>query len=224
MLFHRRAFWCARPDTLNDPEEFAWTCDFKPSRDTVRLLTDLLIRQLGRSRDHARHRAVQAVSTGRLKILAEPIVTAMIQQCRDEIGLGCFGRSPDNKTLWDRYAASGAGVCVEVDVPDDILGKQLFNVEYWDEKRIHIDQLLRARLEPNHVAEVYILSLLSKPSFWAPEAEIRFVSKRQNINVVINGSEVTRVILGESLSPAVKDEIVRTAGALPTVPRGSAIA
>ena len=40
-MLHRRTFWCARPDTLNDPEEFAWTCDFSESPDTADLLTNL---------------------------------------------------------------------------------------------------------------------------------------------------------------------------------------
>jgi hypothetical protein len=30
-VLRTRALWCARPDTLNDPEEFAWTCDYTPS-------------------------------------------------------------------------------------------------------------------------------------------------------------------------------------------------
>jgi hypothetical protein len=218
-----RAFWCARPDTLNDPEEFAWTCDFSESPDTADLLTDLLIQVVGRPRDQARHRAVDAIKAGRLRVLAEPIIANMIHQCRNEVGLACFGTSPDNQTLWQRYAGRGAGVCVELEVPDSLLGTQLHHVQYSDAKRIHIDQFLRARMDRSNAADVYALSLLSKPSCWAPEAEVRFISRRQGISVVIDGSVTTRVVLGDALTPAVIERIRQIAAAIPIVSRGSGV-
>ena len=36
---HRFLVWCARPDTLNDPQEFVWQCDYTPTPATVALLT-----------------------------------------------------------------------------------------------------------------------------------------------------------------------------------------
>lgn len=106
-------------------------------------------------------------------------------------------------------------------MPDSLIGSQLFPVQYWDAKRIHIDQLMRARLEPGQAAEVYALSLLSKPSSWAPEAEIRFISRRQNVSVVIDGSVLTRVIVGDSLTPDVMAQIGRIAATIPVVSRSS---
>jgi hypothetical protein len=41
-IIRRRLLWCARPDTLNDPTEFAWTCDFTESSMTVELVAELL--------------------------------------------------------------------------------------------------------------------------------------------------------------------------------------
>lgn len=222
-ILHHRAIWCARPDTLNDPEEFAWTCDFSESPDTADLLTDLLIHVVGRTRDQARRRAVNAIEAGRLRVLAEPIIANMIQQCRNEVGLACFGTSADNEILWARYAGRGAGVCVELDVPDSLLGTQLHHVHYSDAKRIHIDQFLRARLDRSHAADVYALSLLSKPSFWAPEAEVRFISKSQRTSVMINGSVVTRVVLGDALAPAVAERIDQIAATIPIVSRSSGV-
>ena len=137
----------------------------------------------------------------------------MIQQCRNEIGLVCFGTSPDNSCLWQRYGGGGAGICVEIDVSTELLETQLFRVQYSSAKSVHIDQLMRAFLEPSHVREVYTLALLSKPIPWAAEEEIRFVSRKQEVLVRIDGSQITDLILGEALNPAVRRRIERIAAA-----------
>ena len=220
-IVRHRVFWCARPDTLNDDEEFAWKCDFSASSDTAEVLTELLVKVNGRTRDEAQSRVLSVINAGRLRALAEPVVAQMIEQCRGEIGLACFGTSSENETLWKRYAGDGAGVCIELEVPDSLLGAQLHRVTYSDEKRIHVDQFLRARLDPRHASEVYAVQLLWKPTFWAPEEEIRFVSKRQRIGLVIDDSVVTRVIVGRALTPDAVDRIRQMAGVIPVVPRDS---
>lgn len=214
-LLRTKAFWCARPDTLNDPQEFAWTCDYTPSLHTARLLTELLVRLRGHEREQIQSHVEGLITAGRLRDLAKPTVASMIHQCRDEIGLACFGSTADNETLWERYAGRGAGVCIEVELPDNLLGTQLHVVQYWDRKVIHIDTLLRSRLDTNSAAQVYVLSLLSKPSCWAPETEIRFVSKSQNVGVVVDGSAITCVVLGEALKPKIRERI---RGMVPKIP------
>lgn len=218
-ILQRRAFWCARPDTLNDPVEFTWKCDYSPSPDTAELLTELLVALKGRRRDQARTGVVRAINAGRLRSLTEPVIAEMVQKCRNDIGLVCFGISPDNETLWERYAADGAGICVELDVPDSILNERLRPVTYVDDKLIHVDVFLRSRLDPRYACTVYTVSLLSKPTFWAPEEEVRFVSKRQRVEVTMDDSVITRVILGPELAPAVAQRIRDIAGAVPVVPR-----
>ena len=89
----------------------------------------------------------------------------MIQHARNGVGVACFGTSPDNPTLWQRYGADGAGVCVEFDVPDLLLGSQLHRVVYNDERRIHIDDFLRSRFDLSYGAVIYA-SLLTKTKFW----------------------------------------------------------
>jgi hypothetical protein len=214
-LLHQKAFWCARPDTLNDPEEFVWTCDYSPSAETIDLFTELLVRQLGRAREEARDRVTRVFGAGRLETLARPIIAGVIQQCRDEIGLVCFGTSLDNDILWQRYGGNGAGVCIELDVPEHLLGSQLFRVQYADARTIHIDQFIRAHLDPAHVKDVYAVALLSKSCSWAAEAEIRFVSQKQKVPVVIDGSYITRLILGDSLPSSVRQRIEAIATGLP---------
>ena len=218
-LLSRQAFWCARPDTLNDPEEFVWICDYSTTVNTMDLLAELLVRVRGHTCEEARDRSTAAVAGGRLATLAKPIIVAMIQQCRNEIGVVCFGTSPDNEILWQRYGGCDAGVCIELDVPSNLLGLQLFRVEYSSSKTIHIDQLIRAFLDPNQVADVYTSALLSKLSSWAAEAEIRFVSRRQAVSLKLDGSQITRVILGDALTPFVRQRIEEIATALPVASR-----
>ena len=218
-ILRTRAFWCARPDTLNDPEEFAWTCDFTSSNYTAQLLTELLIQVKGRSLSEAKSRVARAFNAGDLRSLAEPVISELIQRCRNEIGLACFGSKADNETLWERYAGDGAGLCIELEVPNRLLETQLYRVQYWDRKIIHIDVLLRSYFDRAHAAKLYELSLLSKPLSWAPEEEIRFVSKRQNVNVVIDGSAITRVVVGDALSREVYVQLEQLAGTIPLVSR-----
>ncbi len=213
-LLQREVFWCARPDTLNDPQEFTWECDYTASAATEELLTELLVRVNGCTRVHAQGRSAAAISNGRLAILAKPAIEGMIHQCRNEIGLVCFGTSSDNSVLWQRYGGGGAGVCVEIEVQEELLEKQLYRVQYSFAKSLHTDQLLRAFLDPNHVRELYALALLSKPIFWASEEEIRFVSRRQKVLVRIDGAQITRLILGDALAAPVRQRIEQIAAAL----------
>ena len=216
-----RAVWCASPASLNDPEEFAWKCDSSVSPDTAELLTELLVRLKGRPREDARRRVLNTINVGRLRVLVKPVIAAMIRQSRDGIGLACFGTSHDNDTLWKRYAGDGAGVCVEIELPDQLLGAQLRRVIYSDDRPIHVDHFLRARFDPRYARVVYEASLLSKTILWAPEEEIRFLSKSQQKEIVIDGSVITRVILGPALRPSATARIRRMAGCIPVVPRGA---
>jgi|RhiMetdeSRZDD1v2_1073273.scaffolds.fasta_scaffold185590_3 hypothetical protein len=218
-LLSGQAFWCARPDTLNDPVEFAWTCDYSTTAETMDLLTELLIRAHGRTREEARDLVARKVEARGLETLAQASIADIIQKCRNEIGLVCFGTSPDNEILWQRYGGAGAGVCIELDVPENLLEVQLHRVQYLDAKTIHIDQLIRAYLDRTHGGEVYTLALLSKPSSWAAEAEIRFVSQVQGVSVVVDGSQITRLILGDALPPSVRQRIEAIATGLPVASR-----
>jgi len=206
---HRLLVWCARPDTLNDPQEFVWQCDYTPTPATPALLAGVLVKARGRTNTDAQGIAAAAIQNGRLEVIAKPVFDGMIEQCRNEIGLACFGATPDNPTLWRRYGGDGAGVCIEFDVPADLLGTQLHRVEYPKEKRLHVDQLLRAFVDRNEAQVVYDVALLSKPSSWADEEEIRFVSQRHSILTAIDRAQVPCVYLGDSLGADVRARIER---------------
>lgn len=198
-ILHQNAFWCARPSTLNDPAEFFWECNYEPSGATVPLLTQALVQFRKRDPIEAQAMATAAVSNRRIEVFAKPAFAEMIERCRNEMGLACFGTSCDNEIMWQRYGGNGAGVCIEIDAPPELLNKHLFPVEYPPIKVLHIDQLLAACADRSQAQAVYSVALLSKSPSWAPESEVRFISKRQNVSVQISGSAISRIVLGPNL-------------------------
>jgi hypothetical protein len=111
--------------------------------------------------------------------------------------------------MWGRYGGNGEGVCLELEVPDELLGNQFFRVEYLDRKSLAIDQMLRASYSPNHAREVYSIALLSKPMKWAPEGEVRFISKRQDVSVEILESNISKIIFGKNLPKDKRERIMK---------------
>lgn len=216
---HRHLIWCARPDTLNDPQEFVWVCDYGATPETLGLLIEVLVRVRGRSHTDARAIAEATIESGRLETIARPVFNGMIEQCRNQVGLACFGTAPDNEILWERYGGHGAGVCIEFEVPDDMLGTQLHRVQYAKERRLHVDQLMRAFVDRAHSQEVYDIALLSKFSSWASEEEVRFVSRQHSILVAIDRAQVTCVFLGDMLTADDRIKLQRLAHLAPLVDR-----
>ena len=223
-IVRSNAFWCAAPSTLNDPTEFVWECDYEPSDHTARLLENVLIDH-GRNAQIARERAMTMVKRRRIEAISRPVFEDMIEKCRREVGLACFATSGDNDVLWGRYGGEGNGVCVEIEAPDELLHSCLHPVKYPASKLLHVDQLLASNSDPSLVRTVYTVALLSKPPFWAPESEVRFVSRRQNISVQIVSSYISRIILGSDLtrdmSAMIKTFVNSLPYELPTSERGA---
>jgi hypothetical protein len=201
-------FWCASPDTLNDPTEFIWECDYEPSTMTASLLSKVLAREGGTAEQEVLDKARAVLVNRRLEAIAKPIFEDMIRRCRQEIGVACFATANDSEVMWKRYGGNGSGVCIEIDVPDRLLDDHLFRVEYPSRKVLTVDQLLAASLEMKQLAVVYRVALLSKPPCWAPEQEVRFVSRTQNVAVRILDSAISGVTFGRRLAAPVRRKIV----------------
>ena len=214
-ILHRNAFWCARPSTLNDPAEFHWECNYEPTGATIPLLTKALIQFWNRNPCEAQAMARLAVENRRLEVFAKPAFAEMIERCRNEMGLACFGTSCDNPIMWQRYGGHGEGVCIEVEVPSEALNKHLFPVEYPPAKVLHIDQLLAACADPSQAQAVHSVALLSKSPFWAPESEVRFISRKQDVCVQISDSVISRIILGQNLAHHARMRILDVVESLP---------
>jgi hypothetical protein len=210
-----QTFWAARPDSLNDPEEFFWSCDYSPSPDTASLLAQVLVANRRLSDHEASHAAALAVSSGRVAHHAEPVIQSVIQRCRAEVGLICFGDRADNECLWQRYAGGGAGVCIELEVPAKLLNREVHAVRYPAVKSLHIDRMLECSLPQFSAEAIYGVALLSKPPHWAPEQELRYVCKRQDIPVSFDNSKISALVLGGSLSDDLRARIESLATELP---------
>lgn len=214
-ILRQHTFWCAHPSSLNDPDEFVWSCDYAPTDATISLLAQILVKFRNRTLAEATRVAAASILAGRLETLTTPIVQMIIDQCRGEFGIACFGTSGQNPVCWERYGGAGAGVCIEIEVPSALVGKQLFPVQYPEKKSLHIDQLLRSALGPLNRKQVYEVCLLSKPPCWSTEAEIRFVSKQQNVSVLLDGSRISSVTLGPNLTAEALHTINRIIESLP---------
>lgn len=190
--------WCAHPDALNDPHELAWSCDFTPSPATLDLLVAMLQKGNRQPAPEARQRAQAVLERGVLPTLGRPVIADMLGRVRDGVGIACFGATSNNAALWSRNAGDGRGVAIEIDVPDSLLGTQLHRVVYDDDRSIHFDHFVQPVDERNASDGVYA-TLLTKTRAWAPEQEVRFLSRHQG-EIYIEGSTVTGVVLGSELS------------------------
>jgi hypothetical protein len=205
--------WCARPDTLNDPKEFAWTCDFRPSPDTLDVLEALLQKANRRPGPEARQRAQAVLDRGVLEAVGRPMMADIVAKLHDEVGVACFGSTADNGALWSRCAADGRGVAIEIDVPPTLLGTQLHRVVYSDDRSIHIDDFIRSMDGHNTALGAYA-TLLTKTPSWSPEQEIRYLSREQG-EFRIDGSTVTGVVFGPGLSSADIAAVEQIAAGIP---------
>jgi len=197
--------WCARPDALNDPDEFSIGYDYTVRDSTRRLLPGILAHYHGIPPE----RAVMLTSnmtTATLEEISIPVVADMVSRCREEVGLISFSFSKDDPILWGRYGGQGDGVCIEIDVPDRAIEDgTLRAVEYVLEKIWHIDSLFESALSDPSIS--FRQMLLTKTESWRPEKEARFVSKRQNVYMTFNQATITEVLFGSKVSPAVVTEI-----------------
>jgi hypothetical protein len=91
-----------------------------------------------------------------------------------------------------------------------MLGMQLHRVVYDDTRRIHIDDFIRSGNEREKAVGVYT-TLLTKTRYWEPEQEIRFISKRQRVEVALEAT-VARIWLGPRATTAVEAEVKKVAG------------
>jgi hypothetical protein len=158
--------WCARPDSLNDKDEFKFKIDYKPSSH---LSTSLVLK----------HK--------KLEEIAEPIINDMINSCRNTIGVVSFSITKTDDHLWNEYGGNGNGVCIEIIVPEAVLNKTFFPVHYVPEKIFHVDSFLESALFQDQVFNTYRNMLLTKTRKWEQEEEIRFIANRQEVNMKIDG-------------------------------------
>jgi len=184
----RNSIWCASPDSLNDEHEFKFMLDYKPSPRTAQLLTEVVSQYRTTNFFPPHVSAPMVLRNGKLEEILAPIINNMVQECRNSIGIASFSVKKNDNRLWEEYGGKGNGVLIEINIPDHLVGQMYHFVHYVPQKVFHVDSFLESGLFSNRVVETYRNSLLTKiKRKWAHEEEIRFLSKRPNVNVVFDG-------------------------------------
>ena len=191
----QRAIWCARPESLNDEEEFRFKLDYEPSSRTRDLLTNAVSIYRTTNLFPAGLSVSFVLQNKRLKNLAEPIINNIINNARAEIGVACFSAIKNDDYLWNEYGGKGNGVCIEVEIPDEHLNDYFYPVHYVSEKTFHVDAFLESSLFPDKEFDMYRNMLLTKTEKWSREKEIRYISKSSEVNVIVDG-RITEITFG----------------------------
>lgn len=185
--------WCAKPDSLNDEDEFKFTLDYKPSLLTADLLSQVVTKYGTANLLPPRTSASLALQNERLEVILAPIIQDVINDCRNTIGIVSFSITKTDDHLWTEYGGKGNGACIEIDIPDALVDQLYYRVSYVREKVFHVDSFLESALFPDRAFNTYRNILLTKTRKWAQEEEIRFIAKRQEVNMILDGhiSEIT---------------------------------
>ncbi len=189
----QKAIWCANPDSLNDENEFKFKLDYEPSSSTADLLSRV-VAKFRTTNSPPHDLAVSMVLENKtLKEIAEPIINEIVQDCRDTIGVTSFSLTKDDDRLWDEYGGKGNGVCIQINIPDSLVGQFYHQVNYVPKRIFHIDTFLISSLFPDRAFETYRNILLTKTKKWKKEKEIRFIGKTQRVKFTFDGyiSEIT---------------------------------
>lgn len=195
----QNAIWCSSPDSLNDEEEFKFKLKYEPSPKTEQLLSEWVAKFRSTDRPFPPHvSASLALKNKTLESLAAPIIDDVVNNCRRDIGITSFSIRKTDPKLWEEYGGKGNGVCVEIDIPDHLVGKRYHRVSYVADKVFHVDSFLESVIFPDRAFETYRNILLIKTRRWRKEEEIRFIGNRQNVNLILEG-HISEVIFGPNV-------------------------
>lgn len=191
----QNVIWCAKPDSLNDEDEFKFKLNYEPSSHTVDLLSQVVARYKTTNYMPPHLSASLVLQQKRLETIAAPIIQDVINNCRNTIGIASFSATNTDDHLWGEYGGKGNGACIDIEIPDTFISESYHPVRYVPEKVFHIDSFLESALFPDQAFNTYRNILLTKTRKWSQEEEIRFISKRQEVNLIIDG-RITEITLG----------------------------
>jgi hypothetical protein len=121
-------------------------------------------------------------------------------------GVTCFCRSLTNPLLWSHYAASHAGFAVGYDAAHPFFGgdkglsgRFLHDVRYED---------VAPTLERFDLNELVMAAVLTKPTCWAYEQEMRLIQQKGDQLVNIPADAIKEIAFGAKMERRRVDEIV----------------
>ncbi len=183
-------FWCAKPDSLNDENEFKFELGDSLSANIANLLSQVVRKCRGTNSPTS-----YVLKDKELKKIAVPIIDNLINDCRNEIGVACFSSKKTDDHLWNEYGGKGNGVRIEINIPDELIGKLYHPVDYVPERIFPIDSFLESFLSQEGASEIYRYIFLTKTKKWDREEEMRYISKCQEVNIKIDGY-ISEVLFG----------------------------
>ncbi|MEK9195690.1 MAG: hypothetical protein AAB975_04885, partial [Patescibacteria group bacterium] len=153
----KNTIWCAKPDSLNDKDkdEFKFEIDYTPSPRTYDLLAQV-IAKYGNKLFPPHFSASFVLEHNKLEEIALPIINNyVINRCRNTIGICSFSITNTNNNLWNDHGGKGNGVCIEINIPELLIKKSYWPVNYVTEKIFHIDSFFEAALFKDRVWNTY---------------------------------------------------------------------
>jgi hypothetical protein len=194
----QNSIWCAKPDSLNDEDEFKFKLDYKPSSHTAHLLSQVVTKYRTTNYLPPDISTSLVLKHNRLEAIAAPIITDVINKCRNTIGVVSFSITNTDDHLWDEYGGKGNGVCIGIQIPDVFINLSYHPVRYVSEKIFHVDSFLESALFQDRAFNTYRNILLTKTRKWVQEEEIRFIANRQEVNMIIDG-HITEITFGTNV-------------------------
>lgn len=194
----QNSVWCAKPDSLNDEDEFKFKLDYEPSSHTADLLLQVVTKYRTTNYLTPYISPSLVLKHKQLEAIAAPIIADVINKSRNTIGIVSFSITNNDDHLWDEYGGNGNGVCIEIDIPDMFINKSYHPVRYVSEKVFHIDSFLEAALFKDRAFNTYRNILLTKTKKWSREEEIRLITNRQDVYMTIDG-RITEITFGPNV-------------------------
>ena len=204
IVLHNK-IWCAKPDSLNDEDEFRFKLDCKPSSNTEGLLTKAVAKYRTTNFSPPDLSASIVLKNKKLEIIVQPIIDDLISKCRNTIGIVSFSATKDDDHLWDEYGGKGYGACIEINIPDKSLNESFYPVRYVEEKEFHVDSFLESTIDQKQELNTFRNILLTKTKKWSDEEEIRFISNRPDVNMKIDGY-ISKVVFGAHVPEKIRKE------------------
>lgn len=128
-------------------------------------------------------------------------------------GVTCFCRSLTNPLLWSHYAAAHAGFAIGYDAAHPFFGgdkglneRFLHDVRYED---------VAPTLERFALDELLMAAILTKPTCWAYEQEVRLIKQQGNQAFEVPRDAIKEIVFGARMLPNRVNkiiEVIRAAG------------
>lgn len=215
------SIWCADPDSLDDEDELRYKYDYCPTEHTAHFLKEIFNRKVKISRVSKSRlnrminhwnawKAKYVIDNGRLQEMVEPIMNELIEKGRCELGIASFSKSGNENRLWEEYGGSHCGVCVEFEIPENLIGVAYHYVSYVEEKVFHIDTWFESYLDESKAYDSYRNMLLTKnKEKWGSQAEVRLITSGQKIKQRVQGP-ITEILFGGNVPNSVYEEMMKS--------------